>query len=82
VPGHLGGQVVGRDVGAARTGERDSQRGQPGAIVVDNGPEFRGRVLAGWSAERRVQLQHIEPGKNRCRVPTLKASTGAYARST
>jgi putative transposase len=40
-----------------------AQRGQPEAIVVDNGPEFRGRVLAGWSEERRVRLQHIEPGK-------------------
>jgi transposase InsO family protein len=28
----------------------------------DNGPEFRGHVMAGWSEERRVRL-HIEPGK-------------------
>ena len=40
-----------------------AKRGQPKVIVVDNGPEFRGRVLAGWSEERRVRLQHIEPGK-------------------
>lgn len=39
------------------------KRGKPEAIVVDNGPEFRGRVLAGWSEERRVRLQFIEPGK-------------------
>jgi len=40
-----------------------AERGRPEVIVVDNGLEFRGRVLAGWSEERRVRLQHIEPGK-------------------
>ena len=40
-----------------------AKRGQPEAIAVDNGTEFRGRALAGWSGERRVRLQHIEPGK-------------------
>jgi putative transposase len=39
------------------------ERGRPEAIVVDNGPEFRGRVLAAWSEERRVRLEFIEPGK-------------------
>ena len=39
------------------------KRGKPEVIVVDNGPEFRGRALAGWSEERRVGLQFIEPGK-------------------
>ena len=40
-----------------------SERGLPEAIVVDNGPEFRGRALAAWSAERRVRLEFIQPGK-------------------
>jgi putative transposase len=40
-----------------------SERGLPDAIVVDNGPEFRGRVLAAWSAERGVRLEFIQPGK-------------------
>ena len=40
-----------------------SQRGLPEAIVVDNGPEFRGRVLAAWSQERGVRLEFIQPGK-------------------
>ncbi len=40
-----------------------AERAKPEAIVVDNGPEFRGRALAGWSEERRVHLQFIEPGK-------------------
>jgi putative transposase len=39
------------------------KRGKPEVIVVDNGPEFRGRALAGWSEERRVRLQFIAPGK-------------------
>jgi putative transposase len=40
-----------------------SERGLPEAIVLDNGPEFRGRALAAWSAERRVRLEFIQPGK-------------------
>jgi len=40
-----------------------SARGLPEAIVLDNGPEFRGRVLAAWSEERGVRLEFIQPGK-------------------
>ena len=40
-----------------------SERGLPEAIVVDNGPEFRGRALRAWSEERGVRLQFIQPGK-------------------
>jgi putative transposase len=40
-----------------------SERGLPEAIVVDNGPEFRGRALAAWSEQRRVRLEFIQPGK-------------------
>jgi hypothetical protein len=40
-----------------------SERGLPEAIVLDNGPEFRGRVLAAWSEERGVRLEFIQPGK-------------------
>jgi putative transposase len=40
-----------------------SERGLPEAIVVDNGPEFRGRALAAWSEERDVRLEFIQPGK-------------------
>jgi putative transposase len=39
------------------------KRGLPEAIVVDNGPEFRGRALAAWSEERGVRLEFIQPGK-------------------
>jgi len=38
-------------------------RGRPEGIVVDNGPEFRGRALAAWSEQHGVRLQFIEPGK-------------------
>jgi putative transposase len=35
----------------------------PIRIVLDNGPEFRGRALAAWSEERGVRLEFIQPGK-------------------
>ena len=54
----LGGLRVGRVL------ERiASERGLPEAIVVDNGPEFRGRALAAWSEQRGVRLEFIQPGK-------------------
>jgi putative transposase len=40
-----------------------NERGRPEAIVLDNGPEFRGRALAAWSEERGVRLEFIQPGK-------------------
>jgi len=40
-----------------------SERGLPEAIVLDNGPEFRGRALAAWSEEHGVRLEFIQPGK-------------------
>ena len=39
------------------------KRGRPESIVVDNGPEFRGRALGAWSELQRVRLHFIEPGK-------------------
>lgn len=38
-------------------------RGLPETIVVDNGPEFAGRVLDRWAYQRGVQLHFIQPGK-------------------
>lgn len=38
-------------------------RGLPRQIVVDNGPEFRGRALDAWAHHRHVELQFIRPGK-------------------
>jgi putative transposase len=38
-------------------------RGYPKCIVVDNGPEFAGKVLDEWAYRRGVQLHFITPGK-------------------
>jgi putative transposase len=40
-----------------------AERGLPEAIVLDNGPEFRGRALSVWSEERGVRLEFIQPGR-------------------
>ena len=50
------------------------ERGLPEAIVVDNGPEFRGRALAAWSEERGVGWSSYSRA-SRYRMPTSKAST-------
>jgi putative transposase len=39
-----------------------SERGLPEAVVLDNGPEFRGRALAAQSADRGVRLEFIQLG--------------------
>src|SRR5437763_13780055 len=39
------------------------ERGRPEAIVLDHGPEVRGRALAAGSAERGVSLQFNQQGK-------------------
>lgn len=38
-------------------------RGYPKAIVLDNGPEFRGEALDQWAHAHGVALHFIEPGK-------------------
>ncbi len=40
-----------------------AEQGLPEVIVLDNGPEFRSRALAAWSAEHGVRLEFIQPGK-------------------
>ena len=47
----------------ARTLNRLRSRGWPEKIVVDNGPEFRGRILDRWAYQTGVKLHFIEPGK-------------------
>ncbi len=37
--------------------------GTPQAIIVDNGPEFAGKVLNLWAHQHGVQLHFIAPGK-------------------
>jgi putative transposase len=36
---------------------------KPEVIVLDNGPEFAGRVLDTWAVRNKVQLRLIDPGK-------------------
>ena len=36
---------------------------KPKAIVIDNGSEFRSKVMAKWARENGVRLHFIEPGK-------------------
>lgn len=38
-------------------------RGKPKSIRLDNGPEYRGHVLAEWAKAHSVVLQFIQPGK-------------------
>jgi putative transposase len=39
------------------------ERGCPDMLVVDNGPELRGRELDRWAHEHGVRLFFIDPGK-------------------
>ena len=40
-----------------------SQRGRPGVIRTDNGPEFTGKAMLTWAHRNGVALRLIEPGK-------------------
>jgi putative transposase len=52
-----GSRVVGMLEDAA------GERGYPDMLVVDNGPELRGRDLDRWAHEHGVRLFFIDPGK-------------------
>jgi putative transposase len=39
------------------------ERGLPEILRFDNGPEFTSRAMLQWGAEKRIDLQFIEPGK-------------------
>lgn len=39
------------------------ERGYPDILVVDNGPELRGRALDAWADDNGVQPYFIDPGK-------------------
>ncbi len=39
------------------------ERGHPDILIVDNGPELRGRALDAWADDHGVQLYFIDPGK-------------------
>jgi putative transposase len=52
-----GQRVVGMLDGVAR------ERGYPDMLVVDNGPELRGRELDRWAHDHGVRLFFIDPGR-------------------
>lgn len=39
------------------------QRGAPGAIRCDNGPEFTSRHFLAWCEERKIRIIYIQPGR-------------------
>jgi len=39
------------------------QRGMPGCVVADNGPEFTGRAVDEWAYGRGLRLEFIDPGR-------------------
>jgi putative transposase len=40
-----------------------AERGLPSCLLMDNGPEFTGKVLDAWAYSSGIKLQFIEPGK-------------------
>jgi putative transposase len=40
-----------------------AERGRPGTIRCDNGPEFTSRHFLAWAIEHQIELLHIQPGK-------------------
>ena len=40
-----------------------ADRGTPASLRCDNGPEFTSRHFVAWCEERKIRLQHIQPGK-------------------
>ena len=40
-----------------------TERGTPGCLKSDNGPEFIAAAVQAWVAEAHVQTRYIEPGK-------------------
>lgn len=49
------------------------QRGMPGCVVADNGPEFTGRAVDEWAYGRGLRLEFIDPGR-----PTQNASIESF----
>jgi putative transposase len=64
-------ECVAIEVDTSLSGERVARvldqaierRSQPKSLVMDNGPEFAGRVLDAWAYQRGIHLDFIRPGK-------------------
>jgi putative transposase len=50
-----------------------TERGRPGSIRCDNGPEFTSRHFLAWGMERKIEVVHIQPGK-----PTQNARVESF----
>lgn len=50
-----------------------AERGRPGRIRCDNGPELTSRHFLAWCVEQQVELLHIQPGK-----PTQNAQVESF----
>ncbi|CCG39934.1 transposase [Magnetospirillum molischianum DSM 120] len=51
-------------------------RGKPGAIRVDNGPEYISGTLMKWAETHGIGLQHIPSPASRSRTPMSSVTTG------
>jgi putative transposase len=54
-------------------GQITAERGLPGAIRCDNGPELTSRHFLAWCIEQKIELVHIQPGK-----PTQNARVESF----
>ena len=59
---HSDHSIRGKDVVEVLEGLHRSGR-TPSVLVMDNGSEFRSKVMAKWASDRGVLLHFIEPGK-------------------
>jgi putative transposase len=50
-----------------------AERGQPGSVRCDNGPEFTSRHFLAWGTEQKIEVVHIQPGK-----PTQNARVESF----
>jgi putative transposase len=63
VPGHPGRLLAAGQRVVACSRMSPESAATPDVLVVDNGPELRGRDLDRWAHERGVRLFFIDPGK-------------------
>lgn len=56
-----------------------AQVGRPERIVVDNGPEFAGKVLDAWAYQQAIHLHFIDPGQCRMRISKVSMVSSAMS---
>ena len=68
---HFNREAVAIEVDTSITGSRlirvfeqlQTERGLPGTLRVDNGPEFMGTDFSAWAREQGMTIEFIEPGQ-------------------